>query len=984
MIPYNTKITLPAVLNFGNFIREHVYTKVAPLQIAYFNTNEPVAFCEISKYEFSPISEGQTWGKLWDCAWFNFKGEIPKNLKKENVVLMIDIGGEACLYTTDGDTIRGLTNVNSEFDRSLGRPGKRIVPIKEITSNSNFEILADAGCNDLFGKNCSDCGKVNTAQIAICNDALRSLSYDYEVLCSLIKTLPNTSTHYYTLLFALENAMNCFSSGFTAEQAKKASEYLAPELNRQNNDYPLEFVGIGHAHLDLAWLWPIRESKRKAVRTFTTLIANLNAYPEYKFGLSQPQQLQWVKDSNPKLYEKIKTAVKAKRIELQGGMWVEPDTNVSGGEALVRQILYGTRFYKQEFDVEVNNVWLPDVFGFSGALPQIIKKSGLDNFLTIKLSWSEHNPFPHHTFNWEGIDNSSVLVHMPPEGTYNSECSPNSLVTGEKIYADKGVVNSCVILYGIGDGGGGPGRDHIERAKRLKNLLGLPKLRQGFIGDYFNEIAKFKNVINTVKGELYLEKHQGTLTTQSKNKLYNRKLERLLSTAEFFGAVAVTRGLSYPSKQLETIWKEVLLYQFHDILPGSSIKRVYDESVVRYMELEKEVNSIIDKLLENLSSSKKLSAYNNTGFTRKSFVKDNNIWYNMLCNGHSSANLTKCENKFTCSADKDVLNNDNVTVKFNDKGQVTSIFDKTLNKECLSSPSNCLKVYNDFGDAWDIYINYHKSIAGEFELVSAETHTDGPTSVRTQQLKFNNSTLTQTIKITEGSSIVDFSNSINWQENNKMFRTEFFVTPKSDKVNCDIQFGNIFRSNLSNNSLDYAMFEIAAHKYIDLSQDDFGVAILNDCKYGFRAKDNLLSINILRSPSYPAELADVGMHTYNYAVMPHSGNVYQGNVVKAAYEYNNPMILSNHSNEMTSLVSVNSDSIVIETIKKAEDTNDIIVRLSEQKNSHTTVNLTLDKIFKSANLTNLMEKQIDKLEIKNNNISLTFTPFEIKTISLKF
>ena len=559
---------------------------------------EPVAFKErTSGRKISPKID-ETWGKLWDCAWFNFKGIVPSEAANQNVVLLIDINGEACIFDECGCPVQGLTNINSEYDFSLGKPGKRVVHfLKQAQGGEIVDLWADAGCNDLFG-NCQGSGKIKEAYIAIFNEELKELYYDIEVLKELMEQLPEDSARHQKILFSLVAAFNVMKN-YDSSEAIKAREILALELNKKCGDESLRISAIGHAHIDLAWLWPLRETIRKGARTFSTVLRNMEKYPDYVFGASQPQLYAWMKDKYPNLYKKIKDKIAEGRWEAQGGMWVEADTNVTSGESLVRQILYGQEFFREEFGKNMKVLWLPDVFGYSAALPQILKKSDIDYFMTIKLSWSEYNQFPHHTFNWEGIDGSQVLAHMPPEGTYNSSASPKAITTAEKNFKDKGISEECLMLFGIGDGGGGPGEEHLERLKREKNLNGIVPVKQEKSIDFFNRIGKDASKYKTWRGELYLEKHQGTYTTQARNKKLNRKMELALRELEYASVLAWMKSKKeYPQSEIEMIWKEVLLYQFHDILPGSSIKRVYDESLERYEYLLKHTEELTQEAYE--------------------------------------------------------------------------------------------------------------------------------------------------------------------------------------------------------------------------------------------------------------------------------------------------------------------------------------------------------------------------------------------------
>ncbi len=508
-MPYNylnTKDDLGATLRR---IERTIYTPITELHIEAWVTPEPVPYAARQSGQHTVLSIGQSWGKLWDCAWFHFTGIVPESAAGKAMALLIDISGEACIVDDEGCPVLGLTTVSSEFDLSLGRPGKRVVPLRSCAdSNEIIDLWADAGCNDLFGKY-QDSGTLKEAHIALYNEEMYRLYHDFEVLYELMDQLPQEKARYQRILFALHSAANELVE-YSAEEAQHARVLLAGELAKTGGTPSLNISAIGHAHIDLAWLWPLRETIRKGARSFATVLALMERYPDYVFGASQPQLYQWMKDFYPQLYKKIKTKIVEGRWETQGAMWIEPDTNLSGGEALVRQLLYGKRFFRAEFGTDPKMLWLPDVFGYTAALPQILKKAGVDYFLTIKLSWNTVNTFPHHTFFWQGIDGTSILAHMPPEGTYNSSAAPRAIVAAEKTYADKAVSEHCALLFGIGDGGGGPGTEHLERLAREKNLDGLVPVVQEPMETFFQRLSQeATSQYKTWIGELYLEKHQG-------------------------------------------------------------------------------------------------------------------------------------------------------------------------------------------------------------------------------------------------------------------------------------------------------------------------------------------------------------------------------------------------------------------------------------------------------------------------------------------
>ncbi|MDF2908344.1 MAG: alpha-mannosidase [Herbinix sp.] len=996
-MPYPIKEIKPELINTLSTIERAVFRKLQPLKITAWKTKEPVPFEQRCSGERMSLTIGDSWGEIWDCAWFHFEGKIPQEAAGKKVVLLIDISGEVCIYDTEGCPVQGLTNVSSEFDLSLGKPGKREVKITDCAiGNEIVDLWADAGCNDLFGKY-KDRGCLMEAHIAICSQEMKALYYDFEVLLGLLSVLPDDCARVHSIIHSLNRASLVLNE-YTEEEAVYAREILATELNKKGGDASLTISAIGHAHIDLAWLWPLRETRRKAARTFATALLMLDQYPDYIFGASQPQLYSWVQEDYPALYEKIKRKIKEGRWEVQGAMWVEADTNLSGGEALVRQLLYGKRYFKQEFDQDIRVLWLPDVFGYSGALPQLLKKSGVEYFMTTKLSWNTYNRFPHHTFIWSGIDGSEILAHMPPEGTYNSAASPTSIHKAETSYLDKGIAEECLMLFGIGDGGGGPGEEHLERLEREHNLNGLPPVKQEPNIDFFDRLALRRENYKKWHGELYLEKHQGTFTSQARSKRYNRKLEILLRELEFVSVLAqLMRDSPYPSNQLELLWKEVLLYQFHDILPGSSIHRVYEESLSRYQQMEEQVNELLLETYRKLGLSSSFIV-NTLSWKRNEWVYDAGQWFKaevqpMGITAWNSVMEQRQEEFRSIKATKDSLENDILHVNFKTDGSIYSIYDKVRKRELLKPelPGNKFTVYYDTGDAWDFSIQYNKRPAFTCKLMAAEATVEGPKAELVQVYQFGESKIEQKIVLMDGSRRIDFVTTVDWHEHGKMLRTSFPLKIKTMEANCDIQFGMVTRPTHGNTDIDMAQHEICAHKWVDLSEADYGVALLNDCKYGYSLNESILDINLLRSPRYPDEDADQGFHEFTYSLYPHEGNVVTGKVVQAAYELNMPLRIhaSKENYGDTGItdycfVRTDNDHIVIETVKKSEDSSHVIVRLYECHGTSTSSVIRFGHPPKQVIMTDLMEQAGEPLKLSGCEVELIFKPFEIHTIELQY
>jgi len=1024
-MPYET-VSIDRLRSQIKTWQDQIYVPLEPLRVTAWVTPEPVPYEERMSGSRVELSPGDRWGRLWDCAWFRFVGVVPEEARGAKVVLLIDVNGELCLFDADGSPAQGLTNVNSEFDLSLGLPGKRVVHVAERAAGGEaIEVWGDAGCNDLFGRYRS--GTLKEAVIAVCREQVRGLYYDAEVLLETAEQLPPDSARRARILQTLYEASLRLTE-LTDDRVEEARRLLGEQLAMRGGDPALTISAVGHAHIDLAWLWPIRETIRKGARTFSTALLLMERYPDYVFGASQPQLYDWIKTHYPKLFDRVKRRVEEGRWELQGAMWVESDTNVPGGESLVRQILYGKRYFRREFGREVTSLWMPDVFGYTASLPQLLKKSGVDYMMTQKLSWSEYNRHPHHTFHWEGIDGSRVLLHMPPEDTYNSPAAPRSIAKAEANYLDKNVSDHCLMLFGIGDGGGGPGEEHLERLAREKRLLGLSPVVQRPSSEFFKLLEEKADKYETWRGELYLEKHQGTLTTQARNKRYNRKLEKALRELEFAAALAgAETGCRYPAEELERIWKEALLYQFHDILPGSSITRVYDESLERYAILMEQVERFIAEIYVGVA--RKLSAampgedgesfvvFNSLPWEREQWIKANGRWlqarvpamgyavvrpHEAFRAGTEAAAAVELEGAspqapeaLASSSAGRTLENELLSVTFGPDGAIVSIYDKERNREVVprGEKANALRLYYDDGDAWDFRRDYRERGGEPLPLREAVAFADGPTVGMLHRYRFGDSVLEQKVVLTDGSRTIDFVTKVDWRESGRMLRTSFPVNVRSESVACEIQFGTLKRPTHRNTSWEYAKDEICAHHWADLSEPDYGAALLNDCKYGYRAAGNELDLNLLRSPSYPDPTADRAEHEFTYSLFPHPGDHVKAEVYKRGYELNVPLravpIPANGEGAARtewptrkSWLHPGHPHVMVETVKRAEDSDDLIVRLYETAGTRVRTALRVGFDVSGAWATDLMEEHPTPVPVSDGAVELRFDPFEIVTLRL--
>ena len=946
-------------------IRRRIYRQVGSLSASIVRSGEPIPFAELAGQAFRPIRPGTAWGKKLDCAWLHITGEVPAG-----AVVLLGIRGEGLIYSPAGVPVDSVSTVWIQGD--LPHAGGDYRPLEHIdTSTGRADFYADVAWNGILLYPYLN-GIYHGATVAVRDEEVFALYYDYLTLLVLAG-----ATEDAALETDLRAALGASWARFAADDIPGARAALAASLSAPSTS-DFVYSGIGHGHLDMAWLWPLRETHRKAARTYTRAVNTIDVTDEYLYGTSQPQQLLWMKQEQPELFERIRKAVAAKRMELQGSFWIEPDTNIPNGESLVRQAMFGRRFYQEEFgltDEDLRLCWLPDTFGYNGNLPQILKKSGMDWFQTIKLAWNKVNNFPHRTFNWSGIDGSTVLVHMPPEGDYNSRAAADGLLKGIRQYPEA-ALDTALLVYGMGDGGGGPGEVHLELTKREKNLRGLPRIELSTAGDFFRALEK-RSIEYTHQGELYLETHQGTYTTQGAIKKYNRLLERKLHNAE---TLAVITGRDSRA-ELEQHWRDVLLNQFHDILPGSSIERVNREAVSTYQRIDGELDTYIEGMLAPGAST----ATNLTSFPRRETIRVGDAWREADVAPYAAAVLAPLGTVTGLIAAGDTLSNGLLTLTFGRDGVIHNCVDADGNEHTRGDDHggfNSLVLhddpYNFPFDAWDIKQDYYsKSRRRLLRPKSITSSIDGPTATRTQTYRFGRSSIEQRIILESGSDVVRFETTVDWHETHKMLRAQFFPAHFGPTAKCEIQFGHIDRVTTQNDSVETAQFEVCAHKWIATEDATGGFALLNDSKYGYRAKDGLISLNLLRSPTFPDKTADRGIHHFTYAFTPFAAGDL-AKVVREAYRLNNPLLVSDAA-PLASIASTSEPGVVIETIKPAESGRGTVIRLYESLGTRTTTALATSLPHGKATFTDLLERPIGTADLTE----LTLDPFEITTILLE-
>ena len=851
------------------------------------------------------------------------------------------------------------------------------------------------------------------------NKLVEKVYYDIKVLLESAQILDENTLEFHALTNALKNICSLLNFCFETKDAFKESLLLASAeadkffAENCKEDKP-QVTCVGHTHIDIAWLWTIDQTREKAQRSFANMLALMDKYPEFKFMSSQPILFKFVKEECPQLYERLREKVKEGRFEVEGGMWVEADCNLISGESLVRQFLKGKAFFKDEFGVDSKILWLPDVFGYSAALPQILKKSGIDTFVTSKISWNDTNTMPYDIFTWKGIDGSEIFttfltaqdkIKDTPaymRTTYNAHGTPAQVFGAWDRMQQKDLTDEAIITFGYGDGGGGSTSEDIEQITRMENgIPGIPTTKFDTVTEYVRRMKENCDGKDLPKwvGELYLEFHRGTYTTHADNKRYNRLCEFAYTDYETLCVLAENcLGENYPVQELNEAWEKILTYQFHDIIPGSSIGEVYEDTSRQYPVLlgdaQMEIQRLLQKIASRVQASGEYLVYNPNSFVGDGFVEVDGKYHrvkNIPSKGYTTVDFAQNEGENVCVKER-YMENEYYRITFDENYEIKSLYCKQQDRELVEDGKklNTLIVYNDYTpsfDAWDIrpYYNYTKWAVNNVKSVAfvEEGARKGIQIVRT----FEKSEIKQTIYLYENFDRIDFVNDIDWQTEHVLLKTHFPFAINATKATYDIQFGSVERATHTNTSWEQAKFEVCAHKYADVSDGGFGVSLLNDCKYGYSANGGELALTLLRTPTYPHKGADIGKHIFTYSLYAHEGTASASKAIERAYDLNNPMQALAMPKKSVgtlpqtfSLVSTDKKNIVVEAVKKAEDSNGYIVRLYEGKNTQTKTKISFGLPIKKAYLTNLMEETIEEFPVENNAVTVSFRGFEIHTL----
>lgn len=1006
------------------------YTPAGEIAFKGFVTKEQLSLEEAAKRKFNDMPVGTPWGGKWEYCWFKATFAIPKELAGKRVAMKVVSGGESVVFI-DGVDLGGNSVAGWDGPQDIG--GRLLTLTRKAKGGESFEVMVEG----YAGHGKRECGggpcphghemvpepaptqvSVGKSTFGVWNEEMFQLWLDTETLLQLHDEIGDKeSLRAAAIVQALEDMTLAVDLELPEEQMlrtiREGRKILKPALEARNGSTQGEMFCFGHSHIDVAWLWPLEETERKCARTFGSQLALMEEYPEFKYLQSQPHTYQMVKDLYPELYKRVKKAVKSGQWIPEGGMWVEPDTNVTGGESLIRQFIHGKRFFKEEFGVDSQMMWLPDVFGYTGSLPQIMAGCGITCFSTQKIFWTYNggDQFPYNIFWWEGIDGTKVMSYI--HNDYNSLTHPKAIMARWRERVQKDAFHSArLVPFGHGDGGGGPTREHLEFLRRERDLEGLPKCEIRHPVDYFKDIDTDR--MPTWAGELYFQAHRGTYTTQAKTKKANRKSEFALREAEMWGCAAIALSkFKFPLEKADALWKLVLLNQFHDIIPGSSIHRVYErnlEDLGKVLTGAAEIDGAAKDKLIKANDASAITVFNSLSWERNALVelpKGVEALEGVpaqKCDGAAYAlteKLPSCGWKSfkagkastlpaakAVKVDGDTIENEFIKVRVNAAGEIASMVDKASGREFAAAPCNRLRLFKDvpsWFDAWDIDSTYKKQ---EIELggkASVKFLAKGPlfAAVRVTRA-FGESTFTQDIVVKAGSRRVDFKTSVDWKESHKMLKASFPVEVKAEDAIEEIQFGHVRRPTHSNKPYDFHRFEVCNHKWTALVEEGRGAAVLNDCKYGVGVEGSTIGLTLLRSPLAPDMTADKGLQEFTYSFMVWDGAFKDSGLVKEGYELNAPASIAKGSAKDMSLLSVDAPGVVVETVKPAEDgSGDIVVRLYESLRTATGATLSLGFAARKATLVNMLEEAKADLKLKDGKLALEFKPFEIKTIRFK-
>lgn len=1060
MIPERDRILSRARHLLERYLEPARFGPALPLALDVHHVHaEPVSYDEAVGGPWEPFEVGGLWGGTWDTSWFRLRAHLAQDWARSEVELLVDLGfhgtpgfGAEGLLWHEGTALAGVSPRHCE----LALPAS-------ARASGDVELYLEAAANPRGGGErllAPEYGgpprfTLGRAELAVRRQEIDQLCLDLRVLAELAAELPVDERRSGVLLGAIRKACALIDPRALEDSAKSARAVLAEPLADRAADGVHRVSAIGHAHIDTAWLWPLRETVRKCARTFSTALGLMERYPEYYFACSQAQQHAWMRERYPELFARIQEQVARGRFEPVGSMWVEPDCNLPSGESLVRQFLYGKRFFLEAYGVETTECWLPDAFGYPASLPQIMEQAGVDAFVSQKMSWNEANRFPHHSFLWEGIDGTRVLAHFPPADTYNGDFSVRQLLHGARNFADHQASGISLYPFGYGDGGGGPTREMLERSVRTRDLEGLPRVTLEPAHTFLDRLRTERASLPHWVGELYLELHRGTYTSQAEVKLGNRRGETALRDAELWSAALEELRAAYPAEELESAWKLLLVHQFHDILPGSSINWVYKDTARDHAEVLRAARAISARAEAALAASVDSSwasapvvllnacshdrdevvalpgSLGPEAVTARTALVGPDGSSAMLQRAHdgawlarvrvpscgwavydladatdgerapqaASAGTVEAASMEPARAAAGRIENGLLGIELDEDGLVCSIYDKVAGREVVRSGAraNLLQLHDDEParwDAWDVDEFARDRTLDLVAVEDVEVLESGPlrAGIRMQR-RFGSSVLTQTLWLRAGSARIDFETRVDWHERHRLLKVAFPVAVRAMEAAYEIQFGHVRRPTHTNTSWDAARFEVCGHRFADLSEAGYGVALLNDARYGYDVRGDTLRLSLLRSPTAPDPEADQGVHSFTYSLLPHQGDLGTGGVIEEGLSLNTPLRAigteAGPGGRATqgSLVSFDRPGVVLEALKRSEDGAALVLRCYEARGGRGPVAVRLGFGVASAWRADLLERPGEQIAVAESGsgsvLRLDLRPFEIVTCMLE-
>ncbi|CAH0213926.1 alpha-mannosidase [Microbacterium foliorum] len=976
-------------------IRPAIHSASVPLTVESVELpGEPISPADGLALEYTETSVPSMWGPAWSTTWFRISGQVPAEWAGRRVEAVIDLGFdinmpgfqcEALAYRPDGSPVKSINPRNQWIPIAQTAHGDELVELYlEAAANPvllDYHPFLPTQEGDIRTSSPQPLYRLRRLDLAVFETEVFELSLDLEVLFELQAELPATSPRRMRILQAMDDALDVLDLQRIVETASDARARLAPALAAPAEASAHRISAVGHAHIDSAWLWPVRETIRKVARTTSSMTTLIEEQPEFLYGMSSAQQYAWLKEHRPEVYARVKAAVAEGRFLPLGGMWVESDTVMPSGESLVRQFSYGQRFFEREFGIRSKGVWLPDSFGYSPALPQLMRRAGFEWFFTQKISWNQQNVFPHHSFLWEGIDGSQVFTHFPSMDTYNSQLSGMEVAKASRQFKENRVSSRSIAPVGWGDGGGGTTREMTGKAQRLQNLEGSAQVVWEHPDTFFEAArAEIPNPAVWV-GELYLELHRGTLTSQHATKALHRWAEQALVEAELWAATdAVRTGAEYPTAQIDRLWETVLLHEFHDILPGTSIAWVHREA-------SEVLSRVIDEAQTIAGSARRSLAGDGDRELRfvPSSVGEGRALGAAFLEARSEPDVALAE-----EGDGWRLENDLVSVLISAEGLIVSAVDKASGREAVADgrAANLFQLHQDFPnmwDAWDID-KYYRNCVDDLTGVASITASviDGVATVVVTRA-FSESTVEQTIILAPGSRTVVLRNVIDWHETEKLLKLAFPLDIQATHTEAETQFGYQSRVTHTNTSWEAAKFETSMHRFVLVREQDFGVALVNDSIYGYDtsrevsddAVTTTVRLSLLRAPRFPDPDTDHGPHEIEI------GFVIGADAEIATAEgitMNSPAAIVRGAHEVEPLISVQGQGIVVSGVKLADDgSGDVIVRLYEALGRRAAGSLSADFEHREIREVSLIEDALDDARVGGE---LRLRPFEVRTLRI--